>query len=165
MILKLANPIVHQQQPTPCSCTATCIAMAFGIRVADLGVDLNCAYGPNDFGIWLAERGIWLRKCDRGERMWGIPPFGDVYLVTVLSRNVIEQYHSVLVDTRGQRKSEYERSGWVTYDPNKGREGKKHYDWVDENTAVEFSVLKQHDSRLKRAGSPPAFTIAEHAEP
>lgn len=156
--LKLANPIVHQVQPTSVSCTATCVAMAVGIPVQELGVNLDRCYDFDHFGVWLAERGLWLRRgirnADRGERYFS----GRVYLVGVRSLNVVAQDHAVLLDTRGPSKEgdKYnERSGWCTFDPNMGREGKAAYHWVDENVTLDFCEIVQHDGRYSRAGSPP----------
>lgn len=155
MLLSLANPIFHQKQPTPLCCTATCIAMAVGIRVEDLGVDLS---KPYDFGlpaVWLAERGIWFRPMarygDYGE------PFksGRLYLVAIRSLNNVGGDHAVLLDTRGEPKSDgHERSGWKTFDP-KGIEGKKTCQWVAEYDVVEAGELMQRNLRFRQFGTPP----------
>lgn len=152
--MRLASPIIHQKQPTPCSCTATCIAMAVGVPVETLGIDLSRAYDFDKFGVWLAERGIWLRVADRGESFHQ----DTLYLVGVRSMNIVWSDHAVLVDTRGERKvgeGFYERSHWKTFDPCEGIEGKKVYHWADEHQATNFCELRQHDPRYVRAGSPP----------
>lgn len=153
--MKLAATIQLQQQPTPVSCTATCVAMAVGIPVRELGVDLERAYCFDRFGVWFAERSIWMRQgisCNfHGERFRN----GSVYLIGALSLNTLRSTHAVLLDTRQPLQSDYERSGWYCYDPNKGRQGKKYYDWIDENEALDFVELLEHDPRFDRAGSPP----------
>lgn len=148
--MRLADPIVHQQQPTPCSCTPTCVAMALGIPVAELGVDLARGWGQYHFGVWLAERGIWLRVCERKERMCD----GHVYIATVPSLNTIAGMHCVLVDTRAPKKANGD-SGWLTFDPCKGVDGKNHYDWVDHHRSDEFYELAQRLGGGLIAGSAP----------
>lgn len=143
--MTLSKCIVHQMQPTPVCCTATCIAMALGTPVAELGVRLEDAYGLLDFGVFLAVRGVWLRSCDRGE------PFrkGRLYLLSVRSLNKIGADHALLLDTR---ECECETDDgwcphWKVYDPNEGREGKEYYRTVWEYHAIRACELKD------RAGS------------
>lgn len=156
--MNLAPQIEHQTQPTPLSCVATCIAMAVGSPVAELGVDLSRPFDFDDFGVWLAERGIWMRMCvrnaGRGERFHD----GGIYLVGIRSLNVANQDHAVLLDTRGPRKDGpnfNERSGWLTFDPNKGREGKQILEWCDENIVLDFCQLIDRNYPTRHAGSPP----------
>jgi hypothetical protein len=139
-----------QMQFTLVCCTTTCIAMAVGTPVGELGVDLDTAYGFKDCGIWLAERGIWLRMCDRAERFRP----GTVYLVSVRSLNRIGGDHALLLDTRPGASND-DDSEWLTFDPNTGIEGKKVYNFVNEHYAVHACELKQHDGRHQRFGSPP----------
>jgi hypothetical protein len=150
-VLRLAEPIVHQSQPTPVCCTHTCIAMAVGIPVADLGADLSTAYGFDDCGIWFAERGIWMRRLDRSE------PFrsGRLYLVSVRSLNKVGVDHALLLDTRFGKGDDESDGGWRTFDPNGGREGMKTYSFVNEHYAIKACELKQHDERYMRFGAPP----------
>ncbi len=161
-MLRLAENIVHQMQPTSCSCTATCMAMALGIPVADMGIDLEQAYDFLEAGLWLAERGIWLRigifNGGRGESFHD----GAIYLVGIRSQNIIASDHTVLLDTRGHRTSgtdddghKWSRSGWKFYDPNLGRAGKSWVEWVDPSGVLDFCQLHQHDVRYQRMGSPP----------
>lgn len=158
-MLRLADPIVHQTQPTPCSCTPTCIAMALGIPVEQLGVDLNRSYDFHRAGVWLAERGIWMRMGlfvrPFGERLRN----GTVYLVGIRSQNIIGSDHAVLLDTRGDPlvgEGHHERSHWKTYDPNKGIEGKNYIEWIDEYGLLDFAELVQRDDRYVMFGKAPA---------
>lgn len=141
----LASPIVHQMQPTPVCCTATCIAMALGVPVAELGVRLEDSHGLLDFGIYLAERGVWLRYLDRGERFWP----QSLYILSVRSLNKIGTDHALLLDTRSCDcdRSEGWCRHWKVYDPNEGREGKEIYRNVWEYHAIKACQLKD------RAGS------------
>jgi hypothetical protein len=155
--MKLANPIVHQQQPTPNTCTPTCIAMAIGVPVAELGVPINRAYGISEFGVWLAERGIWMRPLMRAYRHGERFIDGTVYLAAVRSQNLIGSDHVVVVDTRGpperNASGEIERSGWLCFDPNLGRPDKKVYDWVDEYYALDaYELIERSPYTI---GSPP----------
>jgi hypothetical protein len=155
-LLRLANPIVHQMQPTPVCCTATCIAMALGIPVTEMGVDLEKAYNFDKTGPWLAERGIWMRPLyfwnGFGERL--MP--GRVYLVGIRSQNKIGTDHAVLLDTRGAPKPDgHERSGWLTFDPNEGIEGKNWISWIDEHGLLDAAELVQRNSMHVSFGIPP----------
>lgn len=138
---RLARPIAHQMQPTPVCCTATCIAMAVGIPVGELGVPLDQAFGLLDFGVWLADRQVWLRYLDRGERFRP----GHLYLLSVRSLNNIGGDHAVLLDTR-DCSCEPPDAGWCqhwrTLDPNEGIEGKKIYYDVNEYYAIKACELK-----------------------
>lgn len=156
--MRLAATIVHQTQPTDHSCTATCIAMAIGVPVAELGVDLDRPYGFEAAAVWLAERGIWLRVGLRignyGERLES----QRLYLVGIRSQNKIGTDHAVLLDTRGDvltGPGNYERSHWKTYDPNMGREGKKWIAWIDELGLLDFAELIQRDRRFRQFGEAP----------
>lgn len=146
--LKLARPIVPQTQPTPITCTATCVAMALGIPIADLGVRLDQAFGVDDFGVWLAERGIWLRPCAWNGRYGEHMRSGTVYLVKVRSRNTLGVDHLLLLDTRDGDTSSSDEDRWVTYDPNRGRDGKLLYEWVNHYYAIAFWELKERNGRL-----------------
>jgi hypothetical protein len=156
--MKLADKIVHQTQPTPTSCTATCVAMSVGIPVGQLGVDLTKSYDFDRAGIWYAERGIWLRIGVRiggyGERLKG----DSLYLVGIRSQNRVGIDHSVFLDTRGERligEGVHERSHWKTYDPNKGNDGKNYIEWVDEHYLLDFAELTQRDNRYVMFGRAP----------
>lgn len=127
--------------------------MALGIPVADLGVRLDKPYDFHHAGLWLAERGIWLRDCVWNGRYGESFRDGSVYIVGIRSLNVIEQDHSVLLDTRPPHTEN--RSGWKFYDPNMGREGKRHTEWIDPNWVMDFCELIQHDDRYVRMGEPP----------
>lgn len=158
MMLRLAEKIVHQTQPTPHSCVATCVAMAVGIPVAEIGADLSRPLGFHQAAIWLAERGIWLRF---GLRVGGYGEtlqHGRVYLVGIHSLHNLGGEHALLLDTRGERlegEGFNERSGWKTYDPNFGNEDKKFVDWIDEWGAVDFAELHQRNPRGVMFGEPP----------
>lgn len=138
----LAPTIEHQTQPTPRACTATCIAMALGVPVADLGVPLENALDFDEFGVYLAERGVWMRQGimlnTRGERFQQ----GGVYLIGVRSLNMVNSDHAVLLDARGQPTNDNRKSGWKFFDPNSGRDGKEVYNWVDECVALDFCELR-----------------------
>lgn len=143
-MMPLVRPIVHQTQPTPVCCTATCIAMALGISVAELDVQLDSAYGLLDFGVYLAERGIWLRYLDRGERFWR----GSLYLLSVRSLNKIGVDHALLLDTRDctcERPDGW-CGDWKVYDPNEGREGKEIYNNVWEHHVIKACQLEDRAS-------------------
>lgn len=165
MSVRLADVIVHQTQPTPCSCVHTCIAMALGIPVADLvaavgTISLDRSLSEESFAVWLAERGVWMRPMvlhyGRGERLVN----GTLYLVGVRSLNRVNSDHCVLLDTRPPRKvgDEYnDRSGWQVFDPNRGREGPiEFYEWVDEYTALDACELRSRDHISGAIGSRPA---------
>lgn len=136
--MRLADPIVPQTQPTPVSCTATCVAMSLGIPVRDLGVPLDNSLNTEDFGIWYAERGIWMRPGIRinpwGERFTE----GRLYLVGVRSLNTVGNDHAILVDTRGVSAFDCK-----VFDPNAGREGVQLYEWMTELSVVDFHELVQ----------------------
>lgn len=137
----LAETIIHQQQPTPISCTATCIAMALGITVLELGVRLDTAHDIADFGVWLAKRGVWLRVCDRNERFRA----GSLYIISARSFNIVGSDHVLLLDSRPDKAmaiANEDRDSWWTYDPNDGREGKKIYCRIDEHYAIDSYELK-----------------------
>lgn len=155
MIHRLADPIVQQTQPTPCSCTATCIAMALGIPVAELGVVLSNGLEFDDFGVWLAERGIWLRQGirnnNRGESFFN----GSLYLVGVRSLNIVNSDHAVLLDTRALATNANPRSGWKCFDPNTGRDGKAVYTWVDEHVTLDFCELRVRGGPYVTVGCEP----------
>jgi hypothetical protein len=156
--MNLAETIIHQQQPTPTCCSATCIAMAVGEPVESLGIKLDRAYDFRDFGAWLAEHGIWLRPMllfqGQGERFHN----GALYLIGARSLNNVNSDHAVLLDTRGPRlegEQYNERSGWKCHDPNQGREGKKFYEWMDEHLALDACELRQHEPMYGRIGRAP----------
>lgn len=167
-MLHLANPIIHQTQPTPTACTATCVAMAVGVPVADV-FRLDRALDFRDFGPWLAERGVWLRPMllfqGVGERFHS----GALYLVGVRSLNIKNSDHSVLLDTRGPRKegpNYNERSGWLTFDPNQGREGKELYAWTDEYVTLDACQFVQKGSgRWVEKAPPPSESPAPKDAP
>lgn len=140
----LANPIVLQTQPTPVCCTATCIAMALGVPVTDLGVRLEDSYGIGDFGVYLAERQVWLRYLDRGDRFWS----GSLYVVVVRSLNKVGVDHAVLLDTRKCICDEPDGwcKDWKVFDPNEGREGKELYRNVWETHAIKSYQLKDRSN-------------------
>lgn len=161
--MKLANPIVQQTQPTPVSCVHTCMAMALGVPVLELvamvgTITVDRSLDEQSWAVWLAERGIWMRpmlvQYGRGQRLFN----GALYLVGVRSLNTVNADHCVLLDTRQPRKvgDQYnERSGWLTFDPNRGREGVRLYDWVDEYVALDAHELKARDSLGGAIGSAP----------
>ena len=128
MFFRLPATIQHQIQPTSESCLATCVAMAVNVPIKELGVDLEKSYEPEEFGPWLAERGIWLRMAELGEDFKT-----GLYLVGVLSLNDMASMHSILLDTRG--------GTHLLFDPNKGREGKKHYTKLDDDHIVDICEL------------------------
>jgi len=138
----LANPIILQRQPTPCSCTATCIAMALGVPVAELGVPLTNALEFEDFGVFLAERGVWMRQGilinTFGEQLRQ----GHVYILGVRSLNLVTSDHAILADTRGAATNTNPRSGWRFYDPLEGVEGKASYGWADHGQILDFCELR-----------------------
>lgn len=140
--MNLANPITHQQQPTPCSCTATCVAMAVGIRVEDLGVPLSNALDLDDFGVWLAERGIWMRQAVSINSHGEMLRQGRVYLLGMRSQNVMCSDHTVLADCRGEPTNSNPRSGWKFFDPVAWIDGRKAYTWVDEGQIIDFCELR-----------------------
>jgi hypothetical protein len=143
--MMLANPIILQQQPTPVCCTATCIAMALGVPVTDLGGYAGVhAHGLLDFGVYLAERGVWLRYLDRGDRFWS----GSLYLISVRSLNKIGTDHAILLDTRACVCDEPDGwcRDWKVFDPNDGIEGKEVYRAVWETHAIKACQLKDRSN-------------------
>lgn len=145
--MKLAAQIVHEMQPTPCSCTATCIAMALGVPVASLGVPLANALDFDDFGVWLAERGVWMRQGININCHGEIFRQGHVYLVGVRSQNIVCSDHTVLADTRAGPSNSNPRSGWKFFDPVAGIEGKHAYTWIDPAQVVDFCELRDRSIR------------------
>lgn len=152
--MRLASTIIHQQQPTNVSCTPTCIAMALGMPVSDMGVGLERPFAFHHFGVWLAERGIWLRPVMRLGQDGEPLRQGHVYLVAVRSKNIVGGDHAVLVDTRGEPTNSNPRSGWKTFDPNAGRAEKAVWDWADEYYGMEICELCDRDT-YGGAGAPP----------
>jgi len=143
MILRLADPIVHQRQPTDRCCLATCFAMALGIPVEELGINLEQDFEPEQFGPWLAERGIWLRIGDRGE-----PLTSGLYVLGVISLNDKGGEHAILLDGRA--------GATKVFDPNAGNPGKEHYSSTIllESNMIDFCELVAR--RPDTAGAPPA---------
>lgn len=148
--MRIPSPIVLQQQPTACSCTVTCIAMAIGEPVQSLGITVKRPCGIDQFGVWLAERGIWLERIPEGAAFLN----DAVYLVSARSLNMVGSDHCVLLDTRGRPTNDNPRSGWRCFDPNDGREGKKIYQWMDEHHAIR--KFRLHDARYSQAWLSPA---------
>lgn len=152
----LAAKIEHQTQPTAVSCTATCVAMALGIQVEALGVPLENGLDFEDFGVFLAERGVWMRQGividTKGERFQQ----GHVYLISVRSLNNLAADHVVLLDARGEPTNSNPRSGWIFYDPVQGMDGKKTYSWIDPGQVVDFVELRDRStSGVITVGCPP----------
>ncbi len=131
--MPLANPINPQQQPTDRCCVASCIAMAIGIDVHEMGWPLEAEFSIQDFGVYLVGQGVWLRPCIR------IGGFGEhlepnrLYIVSVPSLNDIAGAHCVLHDKR--------REWPQVIDPHMGRDGKRVYSYVDESIALDFCEL------------------------
>jgi len=163
----LAKRIEQQTQPNGASCTQTCIAMALGVPVAELGVPLDNGLDFDDFGVYLAERGVWLRRCiivdGRGERFQQ----GCVYIVGVRSLNLIGGDHAVILDARGEATNTNPRSGWKFYDPNVGRDGLKVYTWVDDTgQVVDFCELRDRSRwGVVCVGNKPAPAVETKAAP
>ena len=132
--MNLDAPIKHQQQPNSRSCVPTCIAMALGVPVDQLGVPLDRGYTPEEFGPFLAERGVWLRMMvfmnGRGEGF----EKGGVYLLGVRSLNDLEADHALLVDYRGDKPK--------LFDPNRGRPDKYFYSTVGAEDTTTFYELR-----------------------
>lgn len=141
----IAKEIRQQTQPTSCSCVATCIAMAIGVPVQEIGISLDRGSTFDDWGVWLARRGVWMRRGIRID-LYGEPFHnGSVYLIGTHSLNIVNSEHAVLLDTRGPRKEGpnfNERSGWKCFDPNFGREGINVYEWIDEYSTLDFCELR-----------------------
>lgn len=164
--MPLAKEIIHQQQPTGCSCVATCIAMALGSRVTDLGVPLSNALDPEDFGVWLAERGVWMRQGiivdGHGETLRQ----GHVYLIGVRSQNIVCSDHAILADTRGEPTNSNPRSGWKFFDPVAGMEGKRAYRWADPGQIMNFCELRDRSiTGHVCVGTPPSARPPDPTDP
>lgn len=152
--MKLATPVKQQTQPTPFSCTATCVAMAVGLPVESMGVVLDNCLDTGDFGVWLAERGIWMRRGifidGHGEQFKA----GALYMIGVPSLNLTGSTHCVLMDTRvptGEKA--------LIFDPNFGRDGLRVY---SKNIAVlDFVELIDRSSPYVCVGQPPESDIDE----
>ena len=106
--------------------------MSVGEPVEQLEVDLHKSHSISEFGVWYAQRGIWLRPCvfsdGHGERFER-----GVYLVSVLSANDLATEHCVLLDCRGSRRA--------VFDPNRDRPDKRSYFAIDETDALGFYEL------------------------
>jgi hypothetical protein len=108
--------------------------MASGMLVERMRVPLNKALDPEDFALWLGERGIWLRQAmfthDHGEQFQP----GHVYLLSVDSINVMNTAHMLLLDTRPSTRK--------LYDPELGNPEKKHYTTISEHDVYDFYELR-----------------------
>jgi hypothetical protein len=137
--MNLSHPIKHQTQPNSFSCVSTCIAMALGLPVAELGVPLDRGIDPDEFGPWLAERGIWLRPMVFMRGVGEQFERGCTYLVGVRSLNDMAQDHAILVDYSGEKPK--------LFDPNRGRPGKYFF-----SSLVPDDITCLYELRDKREG-------------
>ena len=126
-------PIVLQQQPTSESCLPTCVAMSMGLKVEDLGVPLDRGHAPYEFGVWYAERGVWLRKLPITDGF--AEPFipGYLYLLEVRSLNDVGIDHAILLDMRDGTSR--------IFDPNTGRPGKRRYESITTEDTITANAL------------------------
>lgn len=139
--MTLAAPlaIVHQTQPTPVSCTATCIAMAIGLPVETLGVELARSLDFPDFGVWLAQRGIWMQRCRDGEPLRA----RELYLLGVRSLNMVNSDHALLLDTRHLASENPCHVPQFLFDPCRGREGRESYEYIYPDMVLEAWTLHE----------------------
>lgn len=111
-----------QQQPCNYSCVPTCIAMAFGVPVADvigdmelIGYKLGKGFNDRQTMHYLSthEIGAYPFMCGQGQ---GIVP--GHFLASLPSKNILGVSHSILIH--------YADEMITVYDPNNGREG---FEW------------------------------------
>lgn len=92
--------IVHQTQPTPLSCIATCLAMLVGRKAHFVDQEFTPKYLRNqhDIPMFLAMWGIMCRP----QLTAGIHQLatGSLYLATVPSLMSAGLFHQIIIDTR-----------------------------------------------------------------
>lgn len=153
-MLAPVGEIAHQTQPTPLSCTATCIAMAIGVPVDQLRTNLERCTDFWHWGVWLAQRGVWMRRCRDAEPLRA----GELYLLGVRSLNIVNSDHALLLDTRHLHYSIHPcTTPQRLFDPCRGREGREAYSYICEDMVLEAWTL--HD-RVNYRVEPPKQTEA-----
>lgn len=110
-----------QQQPTPDTCTAACLAMILDTPVDEVVEEFHSKWinGLTDPAHYLIKKlakfQIHREPYDRTLH------YGKVYLLTVPSVNITGRNHHLLVDMRRGEGKE------IVYDPNDGKTDKAHY--------------------------------------
>ncbi|WOD12790.1 hypothetical protein RPW65_08100 [Pseudomonas sp. NyZ704] len=112
--------IVHQQQPTPDTCTCTSIAMICGMPAGEVIRRFHEGYMTRMFGFGriLDDLGIPYRAYQSDEDH--VIDDAGAYLLTVPSLNIPGFLHHLVVEMD-------EEGEWVVLDPVIGREGKRFY--------------------------------------
>lgn len=137
-----------KMQTEPYNCVSACIAMITGESVLDVTEKFHERYKQNTkvtestyFGeIGLAHE-VMLSTCRETEE-------GHIYTLNVPSLNIVGGSHAIILHYNDE-------IGWVVFDPNKGRKGRKYYvnGVLDSDLAVQITayvpVVKISESALK----------------
>lgn len=102
------------RQPSPNTCVHACLAMVTGLPVAQIVDELPAPAGPEHYNAWLVRHSI--RAGDPTELMLR----GELYLLSVASRNLLGKLHMIVADLR----HDYGSTGLRIWDPVDGVEGK-----------------------------------------
>lgn len=114
------NPlIIHQMQPCPVSCVATCLAMLVGRPAAEVIDEVHKPYRDGD--ITLREALDYLEVKYTAFYSVDNPPVADegVYICTAPSLNIEAGTHQILIEVTDE--------DYFVLDPVKGREGRKYF--------------------------------------
>lgn len=113
--------IIHQLQPTYNSCVSTCVAMLAGVPAERVVDKWNNLYHDEPYRLleMLSDYDIL-----------GIPHspycgsiyYGELYLVSVQSLNVVNGLHQIIVDARGENKLLFDPSPREKYTWDKLRQ-------------------------------------------
>lgn len=136
--------IVHQQQPTGNSCSATCLAMLLGVPVDKVMADFHedyCKGLIKPFQYLISNLRIDnVRRCYSDDQL--DKPEG-IYLVAVPSLNLTATIHNIVFDVRNDGLVIFDpNDGLVIFDPNKGKPGKKYYTYDEsEVKTIENAIM------------------------
>lgn len=109
----------HKIQPTGDTCTSACLAMILGTSVDKVVNEFHPDWRDrksNPAEYLQSKKVAHITNCSPYDNML---EWGNLYLITVPSLNLVGSMHHVLADLRGDLE--------IILDPNKGREGKKYY--------------------------------------
>ena len=114
--------IDHLTQPTPDSCTSTCLAMLLKQPIKKILMEFHDSYRENNTtpGSYLGS--YYMRYGERltdDTRLY----FGWIYLLSVPSLNRPGELHHIIADARENEEI------WI-YDPARGYEGRRYYSWI-----------------------------------
>lgn len=125
--------IKKQTQLTPTSCVPCCIAMVTGVDQQSIIDEMAKHYDSSggshsEFRQWV-RMGYLPRQLPYGD----LQP-GSLMLATVPSLNIEAGNHRIIIDWRGDEP--------IVYDPNEGREGRKHYTYHKLRGWSELTVVE-----------------------